>query len=438
MRAAEKSPDMSWQSAIALAVYRFLPLPVYFGLLAAYWILPFLRARLGPRLGKTLPLTGGARVVWFHASSVGEVSTIGPVVEEVRRRWPGTKIVVSTMTVGGQRRAGEILGSVDVFLLPLDFFPLIRNVVSILRPSTLIIGETEIWPNLVLEARKQGSHIVLLNGRISKRSYPRYRLVRPLMRTLLRRFDYLLMRTRSDADRIIDLGADSAAVEVVGNTKFDILPGPLAASRREATRVDMGLGGRRKVMTLGSAREGECEIVFGAMQAVDVEPSPLLIVAPRHMGLVAQVEQLAADSSLVCETRSGSRSANSGAETVPDVIIIAEMGRLLDMYAISDIAIVGGTFKPFGGHNPLESASQGVVTVVGPHIQNIEDDIGYLRSRGCAFITDEAGLGDLLQKLLLDDPERIEMGRRASAAVEDKKGIAGKCVEILAQRQILP
>jgi 3-deoxy-D-manno-octulosonic-acid transferase len=438
MRAAEKPSDMSWQSKIALAAYRFLPLPVYFGLLAAYWILPFLRTRLGPRLGKSLPLTAGARVVWFHASSVGEVSTIGPVVEEVRRRWPDSKIVVSTMTVGGQRRAREILGSVDVFLLPLDFFPLTRNVVSILRPSALIIGETEIWPNLILEARKQGSRIVLLNGRISRRSYPRYRLVRPLMRTLLRQFDYLLMRTRRDADRIIDLGADGAAVEVGGNTKYDILPGPLADSRRETARVDLGLDGRRKVVTLGSAREGECEIVFRALRAVDVEPSPLLIVAPRHMGLVAQVEQLAVDSSLVYETRSGSRSAASGAGTGPDVIIIAEMGRLLDMYAISDIAIIGGTFKPFGGHNPLESASQGVVTVVGPHIQNIEDDIGYLRSRGCAFITDEADLRDLLQDLLLDDTERREMGRRASVAVEDKKGIAGKCVEILAQRQILP
>jgi 3-deoxy-D-manno-octulosonic-acid transferase len=438
MHAAERPSETSWLSKLALAIYRFLPLPVYYGLLAAYWFLPFLRSRLGPRLGEVLPSTGESGTVWFHASSVGEVSTIGPVVEEVRRRWSDCRIVVSTMTPGGKRRASEILGSVEVFLLPVDVFPVMRKLVSRLRASALVIGETEIWPNLVLEARKQGTRIVLLNGRISKRSYPRYRLIRPVIRTVLRCFDYLLMRTQQDADRIVSLGADTGSVEVVGNTKYDILPGPLPEARRERTRNDLGIPEQRKVVTLGSAREGECEIVFRAIQAVRLEPRPLLIVAPRHMGLVQQVEQLADDFSLARRTRSGAESPGRVPEAVPDVIIIAEMGRLLDMYAISDVAIVGGTFRPFGGHNPLESASQGVVTVVGPHIQNIEDDIGYLGSRRCAFIAEADGLGELLQGLLLDDEGRRQMGRRASTAVDDKKGIAAKCVEILAQRQILP
>jgi 3-deoxy-D-manno-octulosonic-acid transferase len=313
-----------------------------------------------------------------------------------------------------------------------------RSVISNLRPSTLIIGETEIWPNLVLEARRQGTNIILLNGRISKRSYPRYRLVRPLVKAVLRRFDHLLMRTPNDADRIINLGADPSRVEVVGNTKYDILPGPLPETRREQTRTDLGISQTCKVVTLGSAREGECEIVFEAVRLAAIEPPPVLIVAPRHMGLVPQIEQMAQDLSLQYVTRPAEEPPKTGGEAMPDVIIIAEMGRLLDMYAVSDIAIVGGTFKPFGGHNPLESASQGVVTVVGPHIQNIEDDIGYLRSHRCAFITEGKDLGALLQDLLLDDAGRHDMGRRAAAAVEEKKGIAAKCVEILAQRSMLP
>ena len=415
-----------------------MPLPIYYVLLAAYRILPFLRSRLGPRLGEVMPPTNGSGTVWFHASSVGDVSTIGPVVEEVRRRWSDCRIVVSTMTPGGRRRAREILGSVDVFLLPVDLFPVMKKLASRLRASALVIGETEIWPNLVMEARRQGTRIVLLNGRISKRSYPRYRLIRPVIRTVLRHFDYLLMRTQQDADRIVSLGADIGSVEVVGNTKYDILPGPLPQARREQTRSDLGIPEQQKVITLGSAREGECEIVFRAMQAVKMEPRPVLIVAPRHMGLVAQVEQLADAFSLTHRTRSGTEQPGEVPAEAVDVIIIAEMGRLLDMYAISDVAIVGGTFKPFGGHNPLESASQGVVTLVGPHIQNIEDDIGYLRSRRCAFIAEADALGGLLQRLLLDEEGRRQMGRRASAAVDDKKGIAAKCVEILARKRILP
>jgi 3-deoxy-D-manno-octulosonic-acid transferase len=438
MPAEGRPTRVSWLSHICLGIYRYLPLPFYYLLLAAYWLLPFLRARLAGRLAVRPPTVHGAPVVWFHASSVGEVSTIAPVVAEVHARLPDCKIVVSTMTVSGRRRAAEILKSAEVFLLPIDFYPCVKRLVSALTPFTLVIGETEIWPNLVSEAHRQGAHIVLLNGRISSKSYPRYRLVRPLMRAVLGRFDYLLMRTDVDAERIVALGANPEDVAVVGNTKYDILPRPLTEEERKQTRRDLNVEAGRGVITLGSAREGECEIVFQALRDAGINPMPLLIVAPRHMGLVPQVEQLAADYSYTYRRVPGECPPAQGSPARPDVIIIAEMGRLLEMYAISDVAIVGGTFKPFGGHNPLESASQGVVTMVGPHIQNIEDDIEYLRSRECAFIAGEETLGSLLRRVLSNDRARQEMGKRAAQAVEDKKGIARKCVDIIAGRQMLP
>jgi 3-deoxy-D-manno-octulosonic-acid transferase len=364
------------------------------------------------------------------------MSTIAPIVAEVKRRREDCEVVVSTMTANGLRRAREILDAVEIFLLPIDFAPCMRRAVGTLKPSALVIGETEIWPNLIVEAGRRAVKVALLNGRISRKSYPRYRLARPLIGEVLRRFDRLLMRTQADADRIVTLGADPGRVEVAGNTKYDMLPGPLPEARRQATRRDLGIKPDRAVVAFGSAREGECEIVFGALRSLPEDGRPVLVVAPRHMDLVPQIEELASGFGFTSRTVPAA-AGDAGRKADAEIIIIAEMGRLLDVYAISDIAIVGGTFEPFGGHNPLEPASQGVVTIVGPNIQNIEDDMGYLRSCRCAFISEGEELAGLIRDLLSDVERRVEMGRRAASAVREMKGISKKYVDILVDRGIL-
>jgi 3-deoxy-D-manno-octulosonic-acid transferase len=426
----------SLMARVYLAVYRLLGVPVYLLLLLGYWMLPFLRTVLRSRLAFALPSRGDAPVIWFHASSVGEVSTIAPVVAEIGKVHKGT-VVVSTMTASGLRRAHRILGEIEVFLLPFDFLYSMRRLVSGLKPACLIIGETEIWPNLVIEMRNAGSPVILLNGRISEKSFPRYRLIRPLMRQVLSLFSLCLMRTRRDAERMIALGADPDAIMVAGNTKYDILPEPPEPGTKYRIRQDLGISGNRKVIALGSAREGESEIVFRAVERAELGQAPLLIVAPRHLSLVPRIEQICRGFDMSSSILPSAASAG-GLDPDLDVLVVAEMGRLLDIYAASDVAIVGGTFKPFGGHNPLEPASQEAVTVVGPFIQNIKDDIDYLSSRGCAFVTDEAGLADLLRRVFSDDEKRAEMGRSAARAVQAKKGTARKCVEMMAARGLLP
>ncbi|MFH1313586.1 MAG: glycosyltransferase N-terminal domain-containing protein [Candidatus Eisenbacteria bacterium] len=438
MAVEEPQNKRSWLSRLLFGIYRYVPLGVYFVILAIYHVFPPARARLAERLAMRRPSDRGRPVIWFHASSMGEISTIAPVVAEIRRKREDCAVVVSTMTVSGGRRAREILNLHDVFLLPIDFYPCMKRLIRGLKPATLIIGETEIWPNMISEARKQGVRIVLLNGRISRKSFPRYRLIRPLIKDVLSGFDLLLMRTQTDAIRITHLGADPGRVEVAGNTKYDILPGPSSPAHRKDTRRGLKIPEGQKVITLGSAREGECEIVLGALAEAGIEPPPMLVIAPRHLVMVDQIEQICRDFGRRYRTLSGGGVPERDDAAGANVIIIAEMGRLLDMYAISDIAIVGGTYRPFGGHNPLESASQGVVTIVGPHTQNIEDDIEYLRSRECAFIAGEHDLGPLLLKILSDDARRDRMGRDAAEAVEAMKGIAKKCVEIMARKKLLP
>ena len=422
---------------VLLAIYRYLPLPLYACLWLGYWLLPLARRSLEPRLAmKSLP-PRGRRAIWFHAASVGEISTIAPVVAEVRALIPGTPIVVTTMTRSGARRAGATLKYAEVALVPYDFLPSVRRFVSALEPSCLVIGETEIWPNLVAEAKRQGIPVVLVNGRISERSYPRYRLIRPFMKGVLASFDLFLMRTEIDATRMISLGAEPERVEVAGNTKYDILPAPLDCEARRAIRRDLAIGEATRVVTFGSAREGECEIVLKALVDSRIGSLARLVIAPRHLELVPQVEQVCRSVGLSSITLAELRlPPSTGA--VPEVLILAQMGRLLETYAISDIAIVGGTFRPFGGHNPLEPASQGCVTMVGPHIQNIKDDIRYLTSRSCAFVVTEADLGETVARVLSRDDQRNDIGRAAIRAVEEKKGIAKKCVEAMLRRHLLP
>jgi 3-deoxy-D-manno-octulosonic-acid transferase len=423
-------------SSLVLALYTYLPLPLY----ACLWLvcLASVRGRSGLewRLAvRSLP-PRGRRAVWFHAASVGEISTIAPVVAQFRKAVPGLPVVVTTMTPGGARRAAEKLKGVEIALAPFDFLPAVRRFVSAIEPACLVIGETELWPNMIREAKRQGASVVLVNGRISQKSYPRYRLVRFFMKSILELFDLLLMRTEADARRIIGLGASPDRVEVAGNTKYDILPSPISEDRRRDLRRDLGISEGTKVVTLGSAREGESEIVIQALREwIDGEP-PLLIVAPRHLNLVPQVEQAARALGRTALVLRG-LSLPAG-ERPAQVLILAQMGRLLEIYAISDVAIVGGTLRPFGGHNPLEPASQGAVTVVGPYTQNIKDDMDYLTSRSGALVVNESSLGAAITEILTHDEKRRNMGLAAARAVEAKKGIAARCVDAMLRRNLLP
>lgn len=419
-------------------LYRNLTLPLYGLMLLARKVFPFTRRRLDPRLALNLPGLAEGPVIWFHASSMGETSTIAPVVTEIAGRYKGCRLVVTTMTDAGQRRAREIFAKGDTFLLPFDFYPAVRRFISHIRPSLLVIGETEIWPNLIVEADRAGVSLAVVNGRISRKSYPRYKLIRPLTRFVLPRLDLLMMRTYMDARRAVKLGAGEDRAFALGNVKYDNLPEPLPGGDREDMRRELGLGHQRLVITLGSARDRESGIVLAAVQKASIRGEPLVLIAPRHMNLVPQVEQACRSRNLEFRTLREGETVSPADLDYIQVLIFAQMGRMLQVYSISDIAIVGGTFRPFGGHNPLEPASQSAVTVVGPHINNIRDDISYLLAKKGAYISKEKDLAGLLGRLAADPERRAAVGEAAARAVRDRRGIAAKCVDMMAERGLLP
>ncbi len=422
---------------IGIAIYRYLPLAVYGVLWIIAKISPLWKDTLRRRLALDLPPPFEGKTIWFHAASVGEVSTIAPLVAEVRRRFPYHRLFVSTMTVNGMKRARNVIGAAKIGLLPLDLLPAMRRMVTALKPQALIIGETELWPNLVIEAHRAGVKIVLVNGRISNKSLKWYRAFRGLIGKVLENFDCFLMRTEADGRRIRALGANRAKVQVTGNTKYDILPEPLSPEQRRRIRRRLGVDQDRPVITLGSIRQGEFSAILDALRPVIKAESPLVIVAPRHMTMLPVIKGLIASAGYsFAEIDSASPFGSGNAQSI-NFLLVAQMGRLLEMYAIADIAIIGGTFKPYGGHNPLESASQGAVTIVGPHIQNISDDIQYLRSHKCAFVIEASRLGQLVGELLEESSERQQIASRAIEAVKAKKGIASKCVDIMVNRGLL-
>jgi len=420
------------------ALYRGLPLPLYGLLLLAHRLAPPTRKRLSPRLALGLSDIKDGPVVWFHASSMGETSTIAPVVAEIAARCKHCRLVVTTMTVAGQRRAREILDTAETILLPFDFYPAMRRLIESLKPELLVIGETEIWPNLIVEADRAGVSLAVLNGRISKKSYPRYKMIRPLTRFVLSRIDLLMMRTHMDARRVVKLGAMEDRAFAVGNVKYDNLPEPLDEESRRSMRRELGLSSGRLVITLGSARDGETAAVLAAIRSAAIDPEPLVVIAPRHMNLVPQVEQACRKEHLACRTLEEGHTVSPAELDQTQVLIFAQMGRMLQVYSISDIAIVGGTYRPFGGHNPLEPASQSAVTVVGPHIHNIRDDIAYLRSRKCAFVARENELPEMLRNLSGDAELRSKVGEAAAQAVWDRRGIAARCVDMMVERGLVP
>ncbi len=427
------------------AAYEILTMGLYGLMRMGHALVPQLRQRLAPRLALDLEAGAGKRLIHFHAASVGEISSAAPVVGEIRKETPGTAVLVTTMTVTGRRRAAEAVPDARTLIVPFDFRPAMRRFMDTFQPALTIIVETELWPNLIGEAARREVPLVLVNGRISARSLGRYRLLRPLVGAMLERFDLLLMRSHEDARRIISLGADPGRVEVTGNTKYDVLPAPPEAGRRAALKRAHGIDESRPVIMLGSARPGESEILLGALERLDLEVRPVVVLAPRHLetaaGVAAACRKTGYD--VVFSAGGGAVVGGGAAEDGrrgPDrkqAIVVDEMGRLLDYYTMCDIALVGGTFRPHGGHNPLEPASRGAVVIVGPHRSNIEDDVVYLMSKEAVLLAGEHDLVGVIRGLLGGEAGMRELGARAAAAVQSGKGAAKRCVEAMKSRGLL-
>ena len=395
---------------------------LYSALLAAgllvtlpYWLWQMSRhgkyhAGLGERLGKVperLASQAGRPVIWIHAVSVGEVRAVSGLVSELRRRHPERRILVSTTTDTGQKLARRQFGEDNVFYFPMDFGFAIRPYLRQLRPELMVIAETEFWPNFLRLVHASGARIAVVNARISDRSFPRYRRWRFLLTGVLQAVDLFLAQSEEDARRLRGIGAPAERVQVSGNLKFDVPPPPMppiVASVRAAMRES------GPVIVCGSTVEGEEPLLLRAFENILAShPQAAMILAPRHPERFAEVARLLESLGI----HFWKRSLWSGGTLTGGVLLVDTIGELAALYSLADIAFVGGSLVPRGGHNIIEPAKHGVAIVVGNHTENFRDIVGLFQSRDAIRVVGPAELPLVFMELISNPAARADLGRRA-------------------------
>lgn len=418
-----------WRAAYSLVLYGLVPLIGLRLLWRARRNPDYLR-RWGERFRAGPELPPRPRI-WIHAVSVGEVAAAVPLVGALRRRFPGYAVLVTTTTPTGSAEVRRRLDEdVEHRYLPLDLPHLMRAFVRAVQPRLLMVMETELWPNLYAACRARGVPVMLVNGRLSERSLRGYRWVRPLVARTLRDVSALAARSEADARRFRALGADAARVRVPGNVKYD-LPTPSAA------RVTGGrdAAGRRPVWIAASTHDGEDEQVLEAHRSVRAQvPGALLVLVPRHPERFGQVGRLCEEAGFSVVRRSRGEVPDARA----DVWLGDTMGELPALFVGADVAFMGGSLVPTGGHNPLEAAVHGVPVLTGPHVFNFREVFDVLvEAGGAQVITGPADLADALVVLLTDAEERERRGVAAARMVTGNRGAVGRVIdwagEILAE-----
>jgi 3-deoxy-D-manno-octulosonic-acid transferase len=420
--------------------YSFLTL-LLFVLVSPYFLYQALRHKkyvgsLRQRLGY-LPITfniDGEPSIWIHAVSVGEVLTARALASELKARYPRLRLFMSTTTIGGQQVAQRNLQHVDaVFYFPFDWAFIVRRTLDIVNPRLFVMMETEIWPNLLRLCRARGIKTVVINGRISSRAYPRYRLVRPFFKRVLNDVDRFCMQGEESARRLMHLGADPARVTVTGSLKFDSLQVPATISRakpRERLLRFFRINPNRVVVVAGSTVKGEETAVLRAFERIKrLMPGALAIVAPRAPERFSEVERLSRESGFTTVRRS---ELPIDAEPRADVVVLDTFGELAQLYQLATAVFVGGSLAKQGGHNILEPAIFGKPIVFGSHMDNFREIAEVFLTNGAAVqVHSDRELEEALLTLVSDAVLRARLGAAARALVEANRGAKDKTLAVI-------
>jgi len=380
--------------------------------------------------------------IWIHAVSVGEALTARAIAGELKERYPGLRLFVSTTTMTGQEVARRSFQMADgIFYFPFDLPFIVNRVLAVLRPRLFVMMETEIWPNLLRNCRERGIKTIVINGRISARSYPRYKLVRPMFKRVLGMVDRFCVQGEESAGRLIALGAPADRITITGSLKFDSLhaiEGPVGFGRGAERvlrffRVPAG----RAVIVAGSTMPGESEMVLASFERIrTLAPHPLLIIAPRKPEHFDAVELAARHAGFRTVRRS---TLTIDEEPKADVVILDSIGELAHVYMAATVVFVGGSLVDVGGHNILEPAIHGKAVVFGPHMQNFAEIArSFLEHDAAVQIHSARELEETLIDLILNRDRRERLGDAARALVEANRGAKERSLEAIATLLPLP
>lgn len=378
--------------------------------------------RMG-RLPRAAP--GG---IWIHAASVGELVAAGPLVRALASR--GEEILLSVVTPSGRRVADASLDEhATLSFAPLDFVPSVRRALELVSPRAVLLVETELWPNLIVEAARGGAVVGVVNGRLSERSARRYTLPVSPLPGAADLVSFVACQSGSDRNRFLRVGFPEQKVEIAGNTKFDALPQPLPEEQRRALRASLGIPDGSPAVVFGSVRPLEEEPVARATeQVLSRIAEARVVVAPRHLDRAAPLLS-ALDAAGVRAVRRSDPGSGRPAES--RTVVLDTTGELAEVYAVADVAFVGGSLGPYGGHNPLEPAAHGVPVLFGPNTESCRDSAERLLAAGGGSVVGPDELAGAVVGLLEDAAARGAMASGALAAVESGRGATERTLGVL-------
>ena len=400
-------------------LYNFL-LTIFLIVTIPYFLL---RSLISKRFRKALPQRMGffqspsfKRSIWVHAASVGEVFCSIPLLKKIKKEFPCSKVVLTTMTSTGKETAESHLPEADqILFVPIDHPLIIRRAIKKIQPGLLLIAETELWPNLLHGCGKKRIPIVLFNGRISQKSFRRYLSLKFFFKECLKYISLFLMQTEEDQKRVVEIGVDSQKTKVEGNLKFDqTFPSFTQKAVGEMAEA-LGFHGQEKILIAGSTHSGEEEILVSLYKELKkIEPHLVLILAPRHLERLEEVERILTKESISWLRKTSlSLVVRRSDQDQPKVILLDTMGELMGIYSLGTLVFVGGSLVPIGGHNPLEPLFFRKCVLFGPFMFNFLEISSRLKEAGGAIqVTGRDDLFSQLKYLLSDERARKEVGEK--------------------------
>ncbi len=392
-----------------------------------------IRERLGYFEPGHFDILKGKQVIWIHAVSVGETRAAIPLLKGLRAAYPDACILLSNVTETGHAIAEKINEIDQSLFFPFDLSWVVRRVLTQVSPDLVLIVETEIWPNFVRAARSLDIPLVMVNGRLSDRSFPRYRRMKFLVTPLLNSFSALCMQTAQDAERILELGARSGQVVNTGNLKFDLMARSVSEAEIATLRKAFCLPEGLPLFAAGSTHAGEEESVVRAFSALVAEGRELgLILVPRHPERCRQVAEILNQMKISFRLRSQLQPDLPPLES-GQVLLVDTLGEMLNLYRLASLVFVGGSLVPVGGHNPLEASLVGKPVLFGPGMHNFKEISKLVLEVGGGLqVQDEADLCVCLRRMLSNDELRSQMGQAGLDLVARNTGATARTLEVLA------
>lgn len=376
-------------------------------------------------------------LIWFHAVSVGEFNALWPLIEKTRAAGHG--VVISTTTATGQALARQKVQAlaqqkcpddIPVFYFPFDLRATVAHALETIQPRVVVLMETELWPNLIDSvARHPQAKLLLINGRISPRSYRGYRRIRAFLTPFLAQFSHCYMQSEGDRTRMLDLGAPPERVSVAGNLKFDALP--LAnPAQQQILQTSFGFSAETPVLTVASTHEGEEWLFASLLPQLQTEiPGLKLILAPRHPERVGEVTAMLDRMGLSFTQRS---MLSPQTPNKAPIIILDTIGELVAVYGLSTVAVIGGSFVPTGGHNPLEALAQGTPVIFGPHMVNFPEIARLIVEAEAGLqLENDTQVLPALQTLFNQPETRQAMARQGQALLAEHRGVTDMLFQAL-------